>query len=196
MFVCASATAFLATQLAHNSRYSFTQACGGDNSCSIIYPVRCSCRLHPSPSASDVSQSHGSRRNFCPPKTTKWTHKAVSARMAARQVATGAGYVQQLGTWSCPPACTRSKPQEPSEFCACAAIPRAPVPPPSRRPPPAARPPLPPQLARDMEDPEHAAWQCSPPCVTQRRACRTSDETWQAMSDLREWAVGCARGNI
>ena len=38
--------------------------------------------------------------------------------------------------------------------------------------PPAARPPLPPQLARDMEDPEHALWQGSLPCVTQRRVCR------------------------
>jgi len=63
-------------------------------------------------------------------------------------------------------------------------------------PPPAARPPLPPQLARDMEDPEHASWQGSLPCVTQRRVCRTSGKTWQVVSDLREWAVGCARGNI
>jgi len=77
---------------------------------------------------------------------------------------------------------------------------RAPFPPQSALstpiPPPAARPPLPPQLARDMEDPEHASWQGSLPCVTQRRVCRTSDETLQAVSDLREWAVGCARGKI
>ena len=102
--------------LALNSRYGFTQACGADNTCTMGFPARCSCRLHPSPSDSDVSRSHASRRNVCPPKSTKPTRNAVSARTAARQVATGAGHVQPLGTRSCPPACTRSNPREPSEL--------------------------------------------------------------------------------